>query len=106
MTTRYVPEKCTSIYDLKLKMVKKLPSPCLDVCKYKLQGHCIACSMTKDQKSLFKQLKKEKHRQAFIEMLLQQQISLGTSKAWSRLYLKRCENKKVTPPRRWLGNVS
>ncbi|MEM7240341.1 MAG: DUF1289 domain-containing protein, partial [Pseudomonadota bacterium] len=27
--------------------MSKIPSPCIDVCKYKLKGHCIACSMTK-----------------------------------------------------------
>ena len=80
-------------------MAKKLPSPCVDVCKYKLKGHCVACSMTKAQKSLFKQLKKEKHRKAFIEMIILQQVSLGTSKAWPQKYLRRCENKKAAPPR-------
>ena len=106
VTTRYLPEKCSSIYGLKLPMAKKLPNPCLDVCKYELKGHCIACSMTKAQKSLFKQLKKKKHQQAFIDMLMLQQISLGISKAWSRLYLTRCENKKVAPPCGLSGDVS
>ena len=87
-------------------MTKKLPSPCVDVCKYKLKGHCIACSMTKVQKSLFKQLKKEKHRKAFLDMLILQQVSLGTSKEWPILYLKRCANKNVTPPGGLSGNVS
>ncbi|MEM7463357.1 MAG: DUF1289 domain-containing protein, partial [Pseudomonadota bacterium] len=41
-------------------MSKKIPSPCVDVCKYKRQGHCIACSMTKAQKSQFKKLKNDK----------------------------------------------
>ena len=73
-------------------MAKKLPSPCVDVCKYKLQGHCIACSMTKAQKSLFKQLKTDKHREAFIEMLMTQQQQLGKFNAWPGLYEKRCAN--------------
>ena len=106
LTTKYVPEKCSLIHGLKLPMAKKLPNPCLDVCKYELKGHCIACSMTKAQKSLFKQLKKKKHQQAFIDMLMLQQISLGISKAWSRLYLTRCENKKVAPPCGLSGDVS
>ena len=32
----------------------KIPSPCIDVCKYKYKNHCIGCSMTKIQKRLLK----------------------------------------------------
>ncbi|MGY9010678.1 MAG: DUF1289 domain-containing protein [Rhodobacterales bacterium] len=35
-------------------------SPCVDICKFKLQGHCLGCSMTKAQRSLFKSLKTNK----------------------------------------------
>ncbi|MEM6670690.1 MAG: DUF1289 domain-containing protein, partial [Pseudomonadota bacterium] len=28
-------------------MSEKLPSPCIDVCKFRRAGHCIGCSMTK-----------------------------------------------------------
>ena len=38
-------------------MSKKTPSPCIDVCKFRREGHCIGCSMTKAQKSMFKKLK-------------------------------------------------
>ena len=60
-------------------MAKKLPSPCMNVCKYKLKGHCIACSMTKPQKSLFKQLKKfvsmmTKIVFGFVLMLLEKRV--------------------------------
>ncbi len=79
-------------------MAQKLPSPCVDVCKYKREGHCIACSMTKAQKSLFKQLKKNKHRAGFVQMLVAQQENLGNYPAWSGLYVKRCRKKGVTPP--------
>lgn len=79
-------------------LAKKLPSPCVDVCKYKRQGHCIACSMTKAQKSLSKQLKTDKHRTALLEMLMAQQKTLGGFPAWSGLYLKKCLKKKVEPP--------
>ena len=30
-------------------MAKKLPSPCIDVCKFRRAGHCIGCSMTKSR---------------------------------------------------------
>ncbi|MEM8657736.1 MAG: DUF1289 domain-containing protein [Pseudomonadota bacterium] len=75
------------------------PSPCIDVCKFKRQGHCIGCSMTKAQKSLFKGLKKDKHRVAFVEMLVQQQDALGKYRHWAPAYLKKCSKKKAKPPR-------
>ncbi|MCC1493099.1 DUF1289 domain-containing protein [Cognatishimia sp. F0-27] len=75
----------------------KTPSPCIDVCKFKRAGHCIGCSMTKDQKSMFKALKTEKHRQAFVEMLVGQQSRLGKYRHWSLKYLRKCLKKKVKP---------
>jgi len=76
----------------------KHPSPCVDVCKYKRQGHCIACSMTKAQKSLFKELKKDKHRAAFVDMLKLQQASMGKFHAWPELYAKKLRKKGFKPP--------
>ncbi|MEM9425823.1 MAG: DUF1289 domain-containing protein [Pseudomonadota bacterium] len=75
----------------------KTPSPCIDVCKFKRQGHCIGCSMTKAQKSMFKSLKKEKHRTAFIEMLIGQQSRLGRYTHWGPRYLRKCLKKRVKP---------
>lgn len=75
----------------------KTPSPCIDVCKYKREGHCIACSMTKAQKSLFKALKKDKHRDAFVDMLLTQQARLGKYDHWQPQYLRKCQKKGVKP---------
>ena len=77
----------------------KSPSPCIDVCKFKRNGHCLGCSMTKDQKSLFRQLKKTKHREAFIEMLIGQQSRLGKYSHWSPKYLRKCLKKGVKPPK-------
>ncbi|MEO1563318.1 MAG: DUF1289 domain-containing protein [Pseudomonadota bacterium] len=79
-------------------MAKKLPSPCVDVCKYKRKGHCIACSMSKAQKSIFKKLEKEKHREGFLQMLVAQQKRMGKFGEWPELYQKRCAKKGVTPP--------
>ncbi|MCF6445267.1 DUF1289 domain-containing protein [Nereida sp. MMG025] len=76
----------------------KVPSPCIDVCKYKRQGHCIGCAMTKAQKSLFKSLKKAKHQQAFVDMLVLQQESMGKFKAWPPAYAKKCAKKGVSYP--------
>ncbi len=68
----------------------KTPSPCISVCKFKREGHCIGCSMTKPQKEMFKKLKKESHREAFVEMLVAQQTVMGRYKHWVRAYGKKC----------------
>ena len=86
-------------------MAKKIPSPCVDVCKYKRQGHCIACSMTKAQKSLFKELKKDKHREAFVEMLMAQQARMGRFHAWAEMYQKQAAKKKVKLPKELLAKM-
>ncbi|WP_420392145.1 DUF1289 domain-containing protein [Acuticoccus sp.] len=78
-------------------MTGKLPSPCIGVCKFRREGHCIACSMTKPQKKLFKSLK-GKHRPAFVAMLLRQQEALGGYSFWPRKYAKKCARKDVAPP--------
>jgi predicted Fe-S protein YdhL (DUF1289 family) len=75
----------------------KTPSPCIDVCKFKRQGHCIGCSMTKAQKSMFKKLKKDKHREAFVQMLVGQQSRLGKYQHWAARYMRKCLKKKVKP---------
>lgn len=77
--------------------MSKTPSPCVGVCKFKREGHCIGCSMTKAQKSLFKQLKKDKHREAFVEMLIGQQSRLGKYRHWTPKYLRKCLKKKIKP---------
>ena len=53
--------------------------------------------MTKAQKSLFKQLKKEKHREAFVQMLVGQQSRLGKYRHWADKYMRKCLKKKVKP---------
>ena len=78
--------------------MKKLPSPCIDVCKFRREGHCIGCSMTKPQKKLFKSLKKAKHQHAFMDMLAHQQSDMGKYGHWAPAYAKKCARKGVTPP--------
>ena len=75
----------------------KVPSPCVAVCKFKREGHCIGCSMTKAQKSMFKQLKKNRHRKAFIEMLTAQQSRLGRFEHWAPAYKAKCFKKNARP---------
>ncbi|PJI84446.1 hypothetical protein BC777_3505 [Yoonia maricola] len=76
----------------------KIPSPCIDVCKFKRQGHCIGCSMTKEQKSLFKSLKKDGHRAAFVDMLMAQQAQMGKYGGWQIAYVQKCKKKGVKLP--------
>lgn len=76
----------------------KLPSPCIDVCKFRRGGHCIGCSMTKAQKKMFKALKRPEHREAFVEMLMHQQGGLGRYSHWLPSYEKKCRKKGVRPP--------
>lgn len=77
--------------------MSKTPSPCIDVCKFKRNGHCIGCSMTKAQKSMFKKLKSNKHREAFVEMLMGQQSLMGKYSHWAPRYLRKCRKKKAKP---------
>lgn len=75
----------------------KTPSPCIDVCKYKREGHCIGCSMTKVQKQMFKTLKKDSYRLAFVQLLRAQQAQLGKYEQWTRAYLKKLKKRKIAP---------
>jgi uncharacterized protein len=79
----------------------KLPSPCIDVCKYKRGGHCIACSMTEIQKKIFKSLDKTSHKAEFIEMVWHQQQRLGSYGHWLIAYERECRRKGTTwtPPK-------
>ncbi len=79
-------------------MSKKPPSPCIDVCKYRNRGHCIACSMTKLQKARFKSLKKKGERADFIDFVIAQQRILGKYRAWPTVYARKCAKKGVESP--------
>ena len=76
----------------------KTPSPCIDVCKFKRAGHCIGCSTTKDQKSLFKNIKKDSYRVAFLDMLAAQQSQMGKYSGWRSAYAKKCSKKGIKMP--------
>jgi hypothetical protein len=55
--------------------------------------------MTKAQKKLFKSLKRDEHREAFIDMLMSQQSALGKYSHWQVAYAKKCKKKKIKPPK-------
>ena len=76
----------------------KTPSPCIRVCKFRREGHCIGCSMTKAQKSMFKALKKPAHQSAFVTMLMAQQAVMGKFSHWQRAYEKKCAKKGASFP--------
>ena len=83
-------------------MAKKTLSPCISVCKFRRPGpagaHCIGCSMTKAQKKMFKGLKKDEHRAAFIALVRSQQAVMGKYRAWAPAYLRRCLKKGAPLP--------
>ena len=79
--------------------MSKPPSPCIDVCKFRRQGHCIGCSMTKAQKKMFKSLKKAEHKSAFIQFLMLQQKDMGKYAHWRGAYAKKCAKKGIRPPK-------
>ncbi len=95
--SRPVTRGTAALAQLPDKDMPKTPNPCIDVCKFKRNGHCIGCSMTKTQKSMFKSLKKDKHRGAFVAMLVGQQSQLGKYGHWSPKYLRKCLKKGVKP---------
>lgn len=79
-------------------MGEKLPSPCLDVCKYKRKGACIACAMSKSEKSSFKKLDSNKKRRRFIAELLVKQDEMGGFGHWPPAYRRKCRKKGVACP--------
>ena len=78
-------------------MGAKLPSPCIDVCKFKREGHCIGCSMTKDQKKQSKKVNGKK-RAEFVSKIVKQQRDLGKYGHWEIAYAKKCAKKDVRWP--------
>ena len=79
-------------------MGSKIPSPCIDVCKYKLDKHCIGCGMTKQQRKAFKKLKGRKAKSHFLNALIRQQEKIGLKANWLRAYRRRCDKKGVDCP--------
>ena len=71
----------------------KIPSPCIDVCKYKYKNHCIGCSMTKLQKNTFKKISSSTQKKVFLKFIINQQNFLGRFKHWEKVYEKKCNKK-------------
>ena len=67
----------------------KAYSPCIDVCKYRDDGHCVGCSMTKVQKKISKNLKSKDKQIEFVKLVRMQQIVLGGYEDWEKAHKKR-----------------
>ena len=76
----------------------KVPSPCIDVCKYKNRGYCIGCGMTERQKKEFKRLDGSKAKRAFLTDLVDQQATVGKYRHWEPEYRRKCRKKGVECP--------
>jgi hypothetical protein len=75
------------------------PSPCIDVCKYKLRGHCIGCGMTKVQKAQADRLLDPAAIGPFLADLLAQQAALGRPFwGWEGAYRQKCARYGVPCP--------
>tara|TARA_B100000989_G_scaffold293089_1_gene269956 strand:+ start:247 stop:489 length:243 start_codon:yes stop_codon:yes gene_type:complete len=68
-------------------------SPCIKVCKYRDDGHCIGCSMTKTQKKLSKGLKSKDKQLAFEGLIRLQQAQLGGFEGWEKAHKRRYRSK-------------
>ncbi|KQT88191.1 DUF1289 domain-containing protein [Aurantimonas sp. Leaf443] len=75
------------------------PSPCVDVCKYKRQGRCIGCSMTKEEKQAFPNSGGPEAKRAFIEGLMTRLAEATRNPAfWAMSYRRKCEKDGVPCP--------
>ena len=74
-------------------------SPCIDVCKYRDDGHCLGCSMTKIQKKISKSLKSKAKQLAFEELVKMQQAVLGGFEAWEKAHKKRYKDRSPADSR-------
>lgn len=76
-------------------MGEKVPSPCIDVCKFKREGHCIGCSMTEKDKKRFKKLDGKKEKKRFVVELVERQLRMGRYKHWLPAYQRKCRKKGI-----------
>tara|TARA_Y100000589_G_C26752738_1_gene466469 strand:+ start:299 stop:523 length:225 start_codon:yes stop_codon:yes gene_type:complete len=68
-------------------------SPCIDICKFRDDGHCVGCSMTKTQKKKSKKLKSKDEQLAFEGLVRIQQNALGGFEAWENAHEKKYRDK-------------
>ena len=68
-------------------------SACVKICKYREDGHCVGCSMTKAQKKISKKLKSKDSQAAFLQLIRMQQTCLGGYEGWEKAHLDRYNPK-------------
>ena len=73
-------------------MVKRY-SPCVKICKYRDDGHCVGCSMTRTQKKISKKLKSKDSQAAFVQLIRMQQTCLGGYSDWEKAHSDRYDPK-------------
>ena len=71
----------------------KNKSPCIGICKFYRDGHCIGCSMTKSQKSISKKIREPRQREDFLASLVMQQNELGGYESWELKYRQKINAK-------------
>ena len=70
-------------------MSAKRNSPCIGICKFERDGHCIGCSMTKPQKKIAKKLDCKDEQDAFLAAIMAQQNRMGGYEIWHDAYAKK-----------------
>nr|WP_192843012.1 DUF1289 domain-containing protein [Aureimonas frigidaquae]BAT27794.1 hypothetical protein [Aureimonas frigidaquae] len=74
------------------------PSPCVDICKYKRQGRCVGCTMTKAEKDAFPQSGSAEMKRDFILRVVER-VSLERNPAfWAMAYRRKCAKEGVPCP--------
>ena len=85
--------------DTELDLWADAPSPCVDVCKYKRQGRCVGCSMTREEKQSFPQHGSGAAKKDFIEGLIGRLAESTRNPAfWVMSYKRKCAIEGVECP--------
>ena len=74
-------------------LMSKFISPCIGVCKYKLNGLCSGCGMRKSQKKAFKRMKTSNERKEFLIALILSQKRLSLHVDWALSYKKKYKKR-------------
>ncbi|WP_102960951.1 DUF1289 domain-containing protein [Mangrovicella endophytica] len=74
------------------------PSPCVDVCKYKRQGRCVGCTMTKAEKDSYPRSGSGASKRAFFETLIARMAEHKNPAFWAMAYRRKCEKEGVPCP--------
>ncbi|GGD32938.1 DUF1289 domain-containing protein [Aureimonas glaciei] len=85
--------------DTELDLWADAPSPCVDVCKYKRQGRCVGCAMTKEEKQSFPRNGSGAAKKEFIETLMGRLADSTRNPAfWVMAYQRKCAIEGVPCP--------